>query len=761
MRRVLLSLFTASRRYQAWIIVACVLAIIGSLAGLLYRFWLDSTVLVPARGGTYIEGSVGEVLPWNPWFTLQNDVNRDIVSLVFSGLMQYDPSVREVVDDLGSLSVSPDGKVYTVRLHDGLLWHDSTPESPHPVTADDVLFTFQTIQDPSFPNPPLRENFAGVEIAKLDERTVTFTLNEPYAYFSTNLTFGLLPRRSFEGIPIARLQQTESDFGLHPVGAGPYRLKSFVQTELSSEVTLEKFARPLPEQYRLGRVIFRVFPDYLSLLSDLGNLDAIRIVPQSDDGRPVIPNNFQDRTYTLPQYVALFFNLDNKITSDQKLRLGLQLGTNKQAIVDAVDSAVVVDTPLLEIDTSDWQYQFDPSAAQGALYESQWYFPEKIRLQTLLEKRETNRAGMLNVPSVVLLSTGSTLAVTGPYTATGPDPRVNGVRTVSGTESGTWIASLPTVRGATGALLPGDNLVRITNAEGRILDSASIYRAADEVIQQKAQTEQELVERFIASRDDTLPEAERVTAADLTLDGDFLRRRLPDDQLGIRANADGRTLKLVLLTSPTPAAYRTVAEEIAKQWRALGVDVAVEIPENRADFEARLLRRQYDVLLYGQSLLNNLDAYPYWHSSDIQKQTDDENELRLDAYNLSQYTSAQADVLLEKVRGTNDESERLTAIAQLRDVLKRDTPAIVLYSPVYTYAHRDDILGVDLGHLSMHADRMHSLSKWYVRQERVFKPGHGWGSFFGWLAGNFGGKDSGEGTSSASQSSASSDNADL
>jgi hypothetical protein len=81
----------------------------------------------------------------------------------------------------------------------------------------------------------------------------------------------------------------------------------------------------------------------------------------------------------------------------------------------------------------------------------------------------------------------------------------------------------------------------------------------------------------------------------------------------------------------------------------------------------------------------------------------------------------------------------LDAIAKLRETLKTDVPAIILYSPVYTYAHRDDILGVDLGHLAMHADRMHSLSRWYVRQERVFKPGIWWTSFFQWLGGEFAG----------------------
>lgn len=758
MRRVLLSLFSASRRFQGWIIAICVLAFIGSLAGLLYRFWLDSTVLVPARGGTYIEGSVGEVMPWNPWFTLQNDVNRDIVSLVFSGLQKYDPSTREVKDDLGTLSSSEDGKVYTVTLHDNLFWHDTTPENPHPVTADDIVFTFETMQDPAFPNPPLRENFAGVKIEKVNDRTVTFTLDEPYAYFRTNLTFGLLPKRSFEGIPISRLEQTGTEFGLRPVGAGPYRLKSFAQTDLSSEVTLEKFARPLSDQYRLERVVFKVFPDYLSLLSDLGNLDAIRVVPQSDDGRPVIPNNFQARTYTLPQYVALFFNLDQPIVADQKLRLGLRLGTNKQAIADAVDNAVIVDTPLLEIDTSDWHYQFDAQAAQGALYESQWYFPEKIRLQALLEKRETNRVGSLKVDPVVMLATGSTLTLTGDFDNV-PKPKVNGVRVTTGSHSGQWVVTLPTERGATGALLLGDTIIRLTTEEGRILDSAVVLRVADETAFAKAKAEQDLVEKFVATRDGDVPESERITAADLKLDDDgFLRRRTADDTIGIRQNAAGRTLKLVLLTSNSPPAYKLAAEEVAKEWRQLGVEVSVEVPSTRADFEARLLKRQYDVLLYGQSLLNNLDAYPYWHSSDVQKQTDDENELRLDAYNLSQYVSPEADILLEKIRGTNDEEERLGAIASLSEVLKRDAPAIVLYSPIYTYAHRDDIRGVDLGHLSMHADRMHSLSKWYVRQERVFKPGLGWTSFFSWLGGNFGGADASPGVADSSQSSEASDN---
>jgi ABC-type oligopeptide transport system substrate-binding subunit len=170
-----------------------------------------------------------------------------------------------------------------------------------------------------------------------------------------------------------------------------------------------------------------------------------------------------------------------------------------------------------------------------------------------------------------------------------------------------------------------------------------------------------------------------------------------------------------------------------RQWRLLGVDVTVDIPETREDFQDRLLRRQYDMVLFGQSLLDNLDSFPYWHSSGVQKLTGGDEALRSDAYNLSQYSSFDADALLETVRRTGDEKERQDSLHTLREVLKADVPAIFLYSPTYTYASAEQILGIDLGQLSLHSDRFLSVYKWYIKQVRVFLEGRGWLSFPGWL----------------------------
>jgi len=723
--------FTVFKRLQYWLLAGFVVAFAFALAVLLRSFIRENTVWAPVRGGTYIEGSVGGLQPLNPWFTVTNDVNRDIGSLVFSGLLKYNPETKKIEDDLAEMTVSGDGGIYTLKLKENLFWHDTTDADPHPVTAQDALFTFETIQHPDFPNTLLRQNFLGIKIDALDGRTVRFKLDEPYHFFASNLTIGLLPERSFESIPVSKIDQA-LDFGFAPVGAGPYAFKSLVQTELSTEVTLERFERSLPPDYKLDRIVFRIFPDFTTLLSDIRNMDGVRLVPRNESGEPIIPRRFRAAYYSLPQYVALFFNLESDFLKDQKLRLGLQLGTDKQAIADALHEKLIVDTPLLEIDTSDWRYQFAPAAAQGAFYESNWHLPEKIRLQRLLEMREANDVGPLHIDPIVLLDTGAVLAVTGLLRDAGSGALLNGTRVERHpTETGAWIAALSTY-GGTGSLRIGDNIVRLTRRDGSIVDSFYVWRTADARSYKRAAEEQRLLELFIHTRDGAQGE-ERVTVRELFLDKGMLRRRLSTDPTDIRMNDGGERLSLRLLTSPTPPAYADIARMIQTQWADLGVHVGVDIAENREVFEEKLINRDYDVLLFGQSLLDNLDSYPYWHSSGMQKSPSEKSHLRIDAYNLSQYSSLRADALLETIRTTHDDAERMSSLNELRAVLRDDVPAVFLYSPLYAFAYHQDLKGIEPGAFSLHSDRFLTLQNWYMKEERVFQPNRSWWSFFGWV----------------------------
>src|SRR3989338_988218 len=190
--------------------------------------------------------------------------------------------------------------------------------------------------------------------------------------------------------------------------------------------------------------------------------------------------------------------------------------------------------------------------------------------------------------------------------------------------------------------------------------------------------EEEKIVELYTERDVT-----SVTISDLRTENGILRLKKEENEPhGIRTNAAGEPLRLRLLTSALPPAYAEVAKEVKKQWRTIGAEVIVEVAKDRKEFEERVLHRDYDVLLFGQPLLDNLDSYPYWHSSQIQTfETNEAGERtgeRLDANNLSQFTSFKADALLEQIRETQNEDLRKQTLEKLREVFREDVPAIVL-----------------------------------------------------------------------------------
>ncbi len=720
----------------------CVVFTVSSLM-LLRLFYVENSDEVPVAGGTYIEGAVGEFLPLNPWFITGNDVNRDIDSLVFAGLMKYNPSTSEVIGDLATVKISSDNRVYTATLKPGLLWHDSTPEKRHEVSADDVLFTFQMIQKPGFPNPILQQNFRGVDMKKIDERTVQFSLSKPYSFFTSNLTLGLVPAASFQGIPPNKLDQT-LDFGFHPIGAGPYSFLSLLQTDLSTEITLKRFERAGMSEEKIDRVVFRIFPDYSSLLSDILNVNGVRQVPRSQQGQPILPRRFTPVPYTLPQYVGVFFNLDRPIPADSNVRLGLQLATDKQQIVNTIHETQIVDTPLLEIDLGDWRYKFDANSAQGAFFESSWNMPEKVRLQRLLEQRESNRLGPLSrLPRIALLSTGATLTLTGSSAGIKFPVFINSVKVETGAKmadgitkalSGSWVVKLTAGNGMSGSLKTGMNILKMTDTKQDIIDSAFVERITDARIYSSASVEQQLIEQFVKSKQAADGAPEKIGVQDLYLENGFLRRKTASDLPHTRINDRGSPLKITILTSNKPATYPVVANILKKQWEAVGASVTVDIPETQKEFEEKLTKRSYDVVLFGQSLFDNLDSYPYWHSSQTQEKTDT-SKMRIDAFNLSQYASFQADSLLTTIRETRDSSSRKKALTALNDLWKKEIPAVILYSPLSITAHDATVKGISFKNLSLHADRFANFDTWYVTTRRRFKEGRGWLNFPGWLFG--------------------------
>ncbi|TAK57709.1 hypothetical protein EPO17_01290, partial [Patescibacteria group bacterium] len=129
-------------------------------------------VEVPALGGTLEEGIIGTPRFINPVLAL-GDADRDLTTLVYSGLLKVNTHGELVPDLAESYTVSPDGLEYSFILRKTALFHDDAP-----VTAEDVEFTIQKIQDPAIKSPK-RANWDGVTVHKVDDHHIVFILKKP------------------------------------------------------------------------------------------------------------------------------------------------------------------------------------------------------------------------------------------------------------------------------------------------------------------------------------------------------------------------------------------------------------------------------------------------------------------------------------------------------------------------------------------------------------------------------------------------------
>src|SRR3989338_10923481 len=145
-----------------------------ALGIILYKEYIT---IQPDSGGEYIEAVIGAPTYINPLFAQTNDIDQDLSKLIFSSLMKVDESGKIIEDLAESYEISQDQKIYTFVLKPNILWHDKEP-----LTANDIVFTVQAIQDQNFKSP-LYVTFRNIQIRKIDERRVSFALVEPFAPF--------------------------------------------------------------------------------------------------------------------------------------------------------------------------------------------------------------------------------------------------------------------------------------------------------------------------------------------------------------------------------------------------------------------------------------------------------------------------------------------------------------------------------------------------------------------------------------------------
>ncbi|MFH1142437.1 MAG: ABC transporter substrate-binding protein, partial [Candidatus Uhrbacteria bacterium] len=348
-------------------IYACLTLAVLSLIFLTSWFVITHRIETPASGGEYTEGLVGEPQFVNPLYSSANDVDSDLVRLVFSGLFKYDPVLGLVPDLAASFEISDDHTNYTVTIREDAFWHDGQP-----VRASDVVFTIQSIQNPEY-NSPLAVSFQGIQVSEISEKVVQFTLLEPFAPFLSTLTVGIIPSHQWEQVAAKRAMLT--DLNLAPVGSGPYKFEKYTKDKngnIGSYTLIHNLDYYAQVPY-LERLHFKFYADANSAVDALKNrnIEGLAYIPADLTTEVEKLRYVEIMRPSIPQVTAVFFNQDkNELLQEDEVRQALIMAIDKGEILrQALNGfGTPIDAPILSgmlgfhqaID----RISYDPEAAQ-------------------------------------------------------------------------------------------------------------------------------------------------------------------------------------------------------------------------------------------------------------------------------------------------------------------------------------------------------------------------------------------------------------
>ena len=309
----------------------------------------------PTTGGIYREGLVGEMQRLNPLLTWYNEVDDDVCRLIFSSLVTNDTRGNPVGDLAIDWGISADGTIYNFAINPAAQWHDGQP-----VTADDVIFTYEMLKNGSGYIPEdILSFWSSVTINPVDAGTVQFVLEEAFAPFLDYLNVGILPRHIYGNMSFEEM--VDSKINIQPVGSGIFRLKELVQSNGKiTGVTLENNSSYHGKKAYLDEIQFTYYSDsgLAYQAYQQGLIDGISYI--SDDILADVLREESINLYTSrrPIQSMIFFNLDNRsgeFLQSKEVRKALMMGINRERIVSSIleGQGTIANSPILY---GNWAY---------------------------------------------------------------------------------------------------------------------------------------------------------------------------------------------------------------------------------------------------------------------------------------------------------------------------------------------------------------------------------------------------------------------
>ncbi|MFW5966144.1 MAG: ABC transporter substrate-binding protein, partial [Persicimonas sp.] len=297
-----------------------------------------------------------------------SDASAKLIGLLHAGLVTTDTKDGDLKLDLAESIEQTSTTRYEVELRDDAYFHDG-----HPVTAEDVEYTFMELgsEEVGSPHAGTAERIEDFEV--VDERRMVITLEKPYAPFLSDLSLGVVPRHLCEG---------RSECRGEPVGAGPFR---FIERDGDELFVFERFDRHHGQVPHLERLAFKVVEDdntrLLALLGEAADLVQNAVAPMLF---PVVDREDNLHMETSPsfKYTYLAFNLEHPILKERKVRRAIAHAIDREAIIEhKFDGHARLSTGMIAPEHWAYEpdvprYEYDPERARELLDEAGFADPD-------------------------------------------------------------------------------------------------------------------------------------------------------------------------------------------------------------------------------------------------------------------------------------------------------------------------------------------------------------------------------------------------
>ena len=348
-------------------------------------FVLAAGLATAAEAKTLVYCSEGSPEGFNPSLYSAGTTFDASAQAIYNRLVEFEPGTTNLVPGLAeSWSASDDGLVYTFKLRKGVKWHANDQfTASRDFNADDVLFSFNRQRDENHPYYPVSggkyQYFGWMDmgpliksIDKVDDHTITFTLNYPEAPFVSNLAMDFASIMSAEYADKMAEAGTKEVIDNEPIGTGPFRFKSYQKDAVIRYEAHDAYWEGKPPADKL---VFAITTDPSVRFQKL-KAGECHIMPYPNPADLEAMESDSDINLMRQEGLNigyLAFNTEKEPFTDKRVRQALNMAINKQAIIDVVfkGAATMAKNPIpptiwsYNEETRD--YSYDPAKAKALL----------------------------------------------------------------------------------------------------------------------------------------------------------------------------------------------------------------------------------------------------------------------------------------------------------------------------------------------------------------------------------------------------------